>query len=332
VFGIGGGIGLPLSGVIVDNVDVSWLFWVGLIGLPAALAAHRLVPASPAVVRTRIDWLGAALLSVALAGLLLGVTESNRLGWTSPVTVGLLVGGVVMLGVWTRQQSRTEQPLIELALLRRRTVAATNLTGLLVGFAMFSSFLLIPQFAQAGQDTGYGFGLSVTNAGLLLVPMAAAQLVAGPLAGRIGGAIGFRLTLAMGAGFATLAFVMLALEHSHPWHFAVGGFLLGAGISFALASMANLIVDSVPQSTVGIATGINTVTRTVGGAFGSAAATAILAAQTIGASPIPSEGAYTTAFVVSAVGGLLAIAAALSIPPRARAEVAFDAEASPAVG
>jgi EmrB/QacA subfamily drug resistance transporter len=332
VFGIGGGIGLPLSGVIVDNVDVSWLFWVGLIGLPAALAAHRLVPASPAVVRTRIDWLGAALLSVALAGLLLGVTESNRLGWTSPVTVGLLVGGVVMLGVWTLQQSRTEQPLIELALLRRRTVAATNLTGLLVGFAMFSSFLLIPQFAQAGQDTGYGFGLSVTNAGLLLVPMAAAQLVAGPLAGRIGGAIGFRLTLAMGAGFATLAFVMLALEHSHPWHFAVGGVLLGAGISFALASMANLIVDSVPQSTVGIATGINTVTRTVGGAFGSAAATAILAAQTIGSSPIPSEGAYTLAFVVSAVGGLLAIAAALSIPPRARAEVAFDAEASPAAG
>jgi MFS family permease len=237
-----------------------------------------------------------------------------------------------MLGVWTLQQSRTEQPLIELALLRQRTVAATNLTGLLVGFAMFSSFLLIPQFAQAGQDTGYGFGLSVTNAGLLLVPTAAAQLIAGPLAGRIGSAIGFRLTLAMGAGFATLSFVMLALEHSHPWHFAVGGVLLGAGISFALASMANLIVDSVPQSTVGIATGINTVTRTIGGAFGSAAATAILAGQTIGASPIPSEGAYTTAFVVSAVGGVAAIAAALSIPPRARAEPAFDAEASPAAG
>jgi len=100
----------------------------------------------------------------------------------------------------------------------------------------------------------------------------------------------------------------------------------------ALASMANLIVDSVPQSTVGIATGINTVTRTVRGAFGAAAATAILAAQTIGSSPIPSEGAYTSAFVVSAVGGLLAIAAALAIPSHLRDEPAFDAEASPAPG
>lgn len=223
VFGIGGGIGLPLSGVIVGNVDVSWLFWVGLIALPAAFAAHRLVPASPPVERTRIDWLGAALLSVALAGLLLGVTEANDLGWTSPVTLALLLGGGATLGVWAAQQSRAEQPLIDLSLLRLPTVALTNLTGMLVGFAMFSSFLLIPQFAQAPERTGYGFGLSVLEAGLLLVPTAAAQLVAGPLAGRLGSAVGFRLTLAGGAGMATLAFAVLALEHSHLWHFVVGG-------------------------------------------------------------------------------------------------------------
>ena len=67
--------------------------------------------------------------------------------------------------------------------------------------------------------------------------------------------------------------------------------------------MANLIVDAVPQSDVGIATGINTVMRTVGGAFGAAAATAILTADTLGGSPLPTEGAYTTAFLVSAGGG-----------------------------
>lgn len=332
VFGIGGGIGLPLSGVIVDHADVSWLFWLGLVALPAALAAHRLVPASPPVARTRIDWLGAMLLSAALASLLLGVTEANSWGWASARTLALLLGGALLLCLWVRAQARTEQPMIDVRLLRDPTVAATNLTGLLVGFAMFSSFLLIPQFAQAAQDTGYGFGLSVTGAGLLLLPTAAAQLVAGPLAGRLGTGIGFRLTLVAGAAAATLAFVLLALEHSHPWHFAVAGVLLGAGISFALASMANLIVATVPQSDVGIATGLNTVARTVGGAFGSAAATAILAGQTIGASAIPSEGAYTVAFVVSAVGGVAAIAAALSIPPRARAEAAFEAEASPAAG
>ena len=91
--------------------------------------------------------------------------------------------------------------------------------------------------------------------------------------------------------------------------------LLGVGISFAFASMANLIVDAVPQSEVGIATGINTVMRTVGGAFGAAVATAMLTGNTIWpATPLPTEGAYTAAFVLSAVGGVLAVVAALLVP------------------
>jgi hypothetical protein len=83
------------------------------------------------------------------------------------------------------------------------------------------------------------------------VPAAICQLVAGPLAGALGARIGFRSTLAAGAGLATLAFVSLALEHSHPWQFTVAAALLGTGVSFAFASMANLIVGAVPQSQVG---------------------------------------------------------------------------------
>jgi EmrB/QacA subfamily drug resistance transporter len=314
IFGIGGGIGLPLSGVMVDNVQVEWIFWISLIAVPAALAAHRLVPASPTAERTRIDWLGAILLSVALAAILLAVTEANDWGWTSARTLGLMVGGVAVLVVWTRVEATREEPLIDLRVLSERAVATTNLTGFLVGVAMFSSFLLIPQFAQAPKLTGYGFGASVTESGLILAPAALAQLVAGPIAGRLGERIGFRATLAAGAVFSTASFIFLVLAHAHPWEFIAAGLLLGAGISFAFASMANLIVDAVPQSDVGIATGINTVTRTVGGAFGSAVATSILAANTIPGTPIPTEGAYTTAFVISAVAGALAIAAALMVP------------------
>jgi EmrB/QacA subfamily drug resistance transporter len=316
IFGIGGGIGLPLSGVIVDNLDLSWLFWISLLALPAAIVAHRLVPPSPPVARTKVDWLGALLLSAALGAILLGVTEANDWGWASLEILALLIGGVLLLGLWLGFEAQLEQPLIELRILRRRAVATTNLAGLLVGFAMFSSFLLIPQFAQTPEKVGYGFGYSVTGAGLILAPAAVAQFISGPLAGKLGAHIGFRPTLAAGGAFASVAFLMLAIEHSQPWHFVVASVFLGAGISFAFASMANLIVGAVPQRDVGIATGINTIMRTVGGAFGAAVAVAILTGDTI-AGGLPSEGAYTIAFAMSSAGGLLAVGAALMVPPKA---------------
>jgi MFS family permease len=205
ILGIGAGIGLPLSGVIADGIGVSWLFWISLIALPAALAAHRLVPASPESKRLRIDWLGAALLSASLGAVLLAVTEANDWGWISARTLGLIAGGLLLLAIWIAVESRVNEPLIDLGVLRERAVASTNLTGFLVGFAMFSSFLLIPQFAQAPESSGYGFGDTVSQAGLLLVPAAVFQLVAGPLAGGLGARIGFRTTLATGAGLASMA-------------------------------------------------------------------------------------------------------------------------------
>src|SRR5215210_1001729 len=113
IFGIGGGIGLPLSGVIVDNFDLSWLFWISLVALPAALAAFTLMPPSPRAPRVRIDWLGAALLSSALAAVLLGVTEANSWGWDSARTLGLIAGGLLLLVLWTRFEARRQDPLID---------------------------------------------------------------------------------------------------------------------------------------------------------------------------------------------------------------------------
>ena len=314
-FGIGAGVGLPLAGVVVDNFDVSWLFWINLISLPVAFAVHRLVPPSPPVERARVDWLGAVVLSLALVAVLLAVTEGEDWGWGSTRTLGLLAGGLVLLAAWLRIEATREQPLIELGVLRERVVAATNAAGFLVGFALFSAFLLIPAFAQAPRGAGYGFAMSATASGLLMAPLAGAQLLAGPVAGPLAGRFGLRAMLTLGAVCMGSAFGVMALLHAHPWQFIVGGSLLGAGITFALAAMANLIVESVPQSEVGIATGINTIMRTAGGAFGAAGATAILAAHT-SASGLPTEQGYRVAFLAAAAGGLLAIGAALLIPYR----------------
>lgn len=329
VFGIGGGIGLPLSGVIVDNVDVSWLFWIGLGALPAALATWILVPASPARERVRLDWAGAVTLSIGLVALLLGITRANEWGWGSAPVLALLIGGVAVLAGWIALEARTPDPMVDMRVLRRRPVAATNATGFLIGFAMFGSFLLVPQFAQTPVASGYGFGLSVTGAGLLMVPSALAMLVAGPLAGALGARFGSRMVLTAGTAFAGAAFAVLLEAHSAQWHFVVAMVLLGIGIAFAFAAMANLVVQSVDAGDVGIATGINTITRTIGGAFGAAVVSALLAADQIAGTPLPTEGAYETAFLISLGGAALALLASLWIPSRSAPEPGHDREHAP---
>jgi EmrB/QacA subfamily drug resistance transporter len=318
-FGIGAGIGLPLAGIIVDHAHVAWLFWIGLMALPAAVAAWFLVPPSPARERTHIDVRGAVVLSLGLVAVLFGISRANTWGWTSPEILGLLGGGIAVLYGFVRLELRTAEPLIDMRVLNRRPVLATNITGFLIGVAMFGSFLLIPQFVQTAKSSGYGFGMSVTGAGLMMLPSAVAMLFAGPIGGALGSRLGFRTVLAGGTLFASASFVLLAFAHGHPWEFAVGNVLMGIGISFAFAAMANLIVAAVDPRDVGIATGINTVTRTVGGAFGAALVTALLTADTIGTTGVPTESAYGEAFILSAIVGLLAFGAALAIPRTVRA-------------
>jgi EmrB/QacA subfamily drug resistance transporter len=318
MFGIGGGIGLPLAGVIVDHAHLSWLFLVGLLAAPAALAVWRFVPPSPPRERTRVDWAGAGILSLALAAILLGISKANDWGWGSASVLGLVLGGLVLLAAFVRLELRTQDPLVDLRVLRARPVLATNLAAFLTGLAMFGSFLLIPQFVQTPDGAGYGFGMSVTGAGLVMLPSAATMLWAGPLGGVLGGRLGFRSVLMLGTVLAGSSFVVLAAAHREVWQFVLAGVLMGAGISFAFASMANLIVSSVPPRDVGIATGINTIMRTMGGAFGAALVTALLTAETLPGSPLPTEGAYTEAFSVSALGALLALGAAIAIPRRRR--------------
>ena len=145
MFGIGAGIGLPLAGVIVDNLDLSWLFWIGCaLAFPTALASRLLVPPSPPVPSTAPRPAGRRAPLARSRGHPARGDRGERLGLGRRRTLALLIGGVAVLGVWLRVEASIPEPLIELKVLRQRAVATTNLTGLMVGFAMFSSFLLIP--------------------------------------------------------------------------------------------------------------------------------------------------------------------------------------------
>ena len=319
-FGIGGGAGTVLSGVIVDNLGYQWLFWLGLVVVAAALVAARLwVPESPIRSPARIDWTGGLLLSGGLASLLLAISEGERLGWTSGVVLGLAGAGLTVLFLWVLWERRAPEPLVDIRMLRDRQVLGTNAVGFLIGFGMFGAFILIPQFVQAPTSTGYGFGASVTEAGLFLLPSAAVMLVAGPLAGILGTRFGSRLPLILGAAVVALTFVVLAAAHSQAWEIMVASAALGLGIGFAFASMANLVVEAVPQDQTGVATGMNTIMRTIGGSLGSQVAAGIVGASVLASTGFPAEWGYTVAFTVSAVTMMLAVVAGLTIPRRERA-------------
>jgi MFS family permease len=316
-FGIGGGAGLVLSGLIVDHFDYTWIFWLSLVViLGAVVATHLFVPESPVKTPARIDWGGAALMSAGLTAILLAVSEGNGWGWGSWRVLGLLAGGAVVLVVWGFYELRVPDPLVDMRVMRLRGVWTTNVTALMVGFGMFGSFLLVPQLVQLPEATGFGFGASVTEAGLFLLPSSIVMLVAGPGAGWLGMRFGPRLPLLIGVATTAAAFLVLAVAHTEPWHVYVSSLLLGAGIGLAFASMATLIVDAVPQTMTGVATGMNTIMRSVGGALGAQIAASVVGAH-LSASGLPEESGFVAAFVLSAAVLLLAFAAALLIPRRA---------------
>jgi EmrB/QacA subfamily drug resistance transporter len=316
-FGIGGGAGLVLSGVIVDNLSYEWIFWLALAFVALAFVASILfVPESPVKSPARIDWAGAALLSAGLVCLLFALSEASRWGWGSPKEIGLLSAAAVILVIWSRYELRVPDPLVDMRMMRRRPVLTTNLTALLIGFAMFGSFIIIPQLVQLPKSTGFGFGASVTEAGLFLLPSTAAMLFAGPVAGVLGSRLGSKVPLIAGTLFCALSFTFLAAEHEHRWAIYCASALMGVGIGFAFASMANLIVEAVDQRETGVATGMNTIMRTIGGSLGGQISATILAGHLVGGHPTSS--AFTIAFSVSAVAVLIAFCTALAIPGKER--------------
>jgi len=325
-FGIGGGAGLVLSGLIVDHLAYEWIFWLALVVVAAALVMTKLyVPESPVRAPARIDWGGAALLSTGLAAVLLAVSEGNSWGWESAQTVGLLLAGGAVLVAWSWFETRVDEPLVDMRMMRRRGVWTTNLTALLVGFGMFGSFILTPQFVQTPEIAGYGFGMTVTQAGLVMLPSTVIMLIAGPVSGWLGTRVGSRVPVLLGTVAAALAFFWLALAHEHVWQIVFGVGLLGVGIGLSFAAMANLIVEAVKQSETGVATGMNTIMRTVGGALGGQIAASIVTAHVEVGTSFPAESGYTIAFAMSAVGLLLAFGAALAIPRERRVPVPVPA-------
>jgi MFS family permease len=304
ILGVGAGIGIVLSGVIVEHLSYHWLFWLPLVAIVlAAVGTWRFVPESPVRMPGRVNWLAAALMSVGISLTLLAISQTTERGWGSTKTLGLLAIGLAVCGAWIAVEVRSKQPLVDMSLMRVRGVWTTNSAAFLLGAGMYSSFIVIPQFVQLPKSTGFGFGASVVTSGLYLLPSSATMFVLGLFAGRLSLRYGSKFALISGTAFTTCAFGLLAVAHGAPTDFLIASALLGTGMGLAFAALGTLVVHAVPPEQTGVAGGMNTVMRTLGGALGGQLSATFIAANMRGGYPtvtgFTQTFAMATAFLVA---------------------------------
>lgn len=344
MLGAGGGLGMVMSGLIIDQVSWRWLFVAGaVIGVVAMALVARYVPPSPHRAPAVLDIPGALLLSAGLVAVLVALTEGRGWGWGSGRFVGVLLAGLVIIVIWGVVETRTAQPLVDMRMLARRPVLLTNLAGLFCGFAMYATFTVLPLFAQmphglpdalAGR-VDYGYDATATMAALLMLPAAALMVPAGPWGGLLGRRIGYRFALALGMLVAAAGTAAFAAFHAHRWQLVVFYAVGAAGVAIAFGAMPKLIADAVSPTETGIATGMNTVVRTIGSAIGAQVAVTLLAARTIPGTPVPAVDGFTLSLWLGAGASVIAAVFALMLrerPPHAHVTTVPGAAAPGAAG
>jgi len=260
-----------------------------------------------------VSWLAAVLLSAWLVALLLGVSEAPSWGWGSPRVIGLVALAVVLAVAWVWVELRATEPLVDMHMMQRRAVWTNNLVAFMFGIGMYAVIGFLPEFVQTPTSTGYGFGASIIQSGLFLLPLTVTMFIGGLLSGRIAATIGSKSAVIIGSTASTGAYLLLAFAHSEKWEIYLASTLLGIGLGLAFSAMSNLIVQAVPPAQTGVASGMNANIRTIGGAIGAAVMSSIVASQIL-ADGYPAESDYTKGFLFLAVMTVVAVAAALLIP------------------
>jgi MFS family permease len=268
----------------------------------------------------RFDYFGAIALSTALTALLLGISKGGSWGWTSQQIIGLFVVTGVVLAVWVPYELKIGYPLVDLRTSGRRPVLLTNVASMLAGFAMFANVLLTTQQLQLPQATGYGLGLTVSAAGLAMIPSGLAMIVFAPVSGRMINRYGGRITLITGVAVMGVAYIGRVYSPHTLSGVIIGSTVVSIGTAIAYASMPTIIMGSVPITETASANGLNALLRAVGTSTSSAAIAAVLSAVTmqLGGTQLPSFAAFKDVFLMAGLSAIAAGTIAWFIPAARR--------------
>lgn len=313
MFGIGFAISLPVGSAV--SQDYGWRdTYHSAIPFVLALTIGVFVLVRESTYRrpnTKVDYVGAALLGGSLAGIVAALSQGESWGWLSPLTLGFLGTGLLLLipfvlweRRWTHQQ---REPIVDPRLLKERNVAVTNVVLTVAGLGMYMAlFALIYRFEFPAASGG--FSQNILQAGLDIVPLALAMLVVAIVASVAVSRVGVKPLALGGAALTSLGFVLLA-SATTLGQSLIFEFVTGAGIALLNASIINMLVLTVDPKDMGQATAMNNVFRNLGGSVGAPIVGALLAAYVTGiivpsgplaGTDLPSLIAFQYAFWIAA--------------------------------
>jgi MFS family permease len=322
--GIGGGVGLPLAGILVGWFNWQAVFWAtGSLSLIGVTAAWALLPADTGQSRERFDVVGGIWLSACLVAILLPLSKSATWGWAQPLPLALYAIGFFGLVGWYRYEQTPERPLVDIRLMRQRPLLIVNTAGLLMGYAMVTNVFGALILLQTTDKVSHGFGASVVLAGLVTLPGGIAMMLTSPISAWMIDRWDARTALWIGATLMGLGYAVRPVMLGSLFAIGLGVAIVNAAIGIAYSAFPSAIMAHVPHSELGSANAIGTLTRASGSAVASASIAAILNAMTteVDGQAIPRLAAFHVAF---AIAGVLSFASALlayQLPRTVRTEV-----------
>lgn len=311
------GIGYPITGLITDRLGIHAAFWFGA-GTSACvlLLAWVAIPERSSAPARPFDLLGVVALGGSLAALLIGLSQGEHWGWRSRPIVGLLGASAVIAALWVVHELRTRHPLIELRLLRDRSVLTADVATVLAGIGIYLLMSLVIRFVQTPPSAGYGFGTSVVVAGLVLVPFSFCSVLANRTAPLLRRRVSAVRTITLGALVFIAATGLLVLRRDELWQPFVSMGLAGAAVGLTFSAALGLIVGVVPPEETGSATSFNQVLRSIGYSIGSTLSAVVLDAYTERGQELPSNAGYGRALIVGVGVWVLAALLSLLLPAR----------------
>jgi EmrB/QacA subfamily drug resistance transporter len=326
-------VGPVVGGLLTEHVS-----WRAIFYLNIPVAAGAIVAALFAVRESRdtsvgreVDYAGVVVLTAALTALVLALVEGNAWGWGSPEIVGLLLGSVLGLALFVAIELRVRVPMVEFHFFSDRNFVGAVVVALIVSFAMLGVFFFLALYMQ--NILRY----SPLEAGVRFLPSTLMIVGVAPVAGRLADRFGARWLIAVGLTIVAASlytFTGLAVDSGYL-DLLPGFMLLGIGIAMTMSPMTSAAMNAVAVEKAGIASGVLSMFRMVGGSLGVAVTGAIFQGS-VGnpetATPANFVDALGHAMLVSAAVALAgAVVAAIAIRGRQRpgeAEVAAAA-ASP---